>query len=87
VNRDQLALAAAVAALVPATFAASLPTLADLHDSPNTAGMAYGMQAACVQSVVLVAALTAVSGSGAVALVGGVAILSTALLYDRARRA
>ncbi|WP_129286716.1 hypothetical protein [Streptomyces sp. GZWMJZ-114] len=86
-ERDRLALAVAVAALVPSIYGAALPPLAEVRGVPDAAHIATAERAAGLTAAGVVVAAALTSGSGEVLVIAGAMAASYALLYRQARRA
>jgi precorrin isomerase len=85
-ERDRLALAVAVAALVPTIYAAALPSLAEVQAGADAPHIAASERAAGFTAAAVVAGIAAASGSGEVLVIGGAMTAAYCLLYRRARQ-
>lgn len=87
-ERDRLALAVAVAALVPSVYSASLPPLSEVREVPSdVASIAAAEKTAGLTAAAIVTAAAVVSGSGEVLVLAGGLAVAYALLYRQARKA
>lgn len=87
-ERDRLALAVAVAALVPSIYGAALPPLAVVRGEPSDAtNIVASERSAGFTAAAIVAAAAVASGSGEVLVLGGAMAAAYALLYRSARKA
>jgi hypothetical protein len=88
VERDRLALAVAVAALVPSIYGASLPPLATVRGLPSDAAHIHSAEkSAGFTAAGIVIASAIVSGSGEVLIIAGGMAAAYAYLYHNARKA
>jgi hypothetical protein len=86
-ERDRLAMAVAVAALIPSIYGAALPPLSTVRAEPSTAAhIESSEKAAGFTAAAVVAGVAVASGSGEVAVIGGAMVLAYALLYRTARK-
>ncbi|MFG3244847.1 hypothetical protein [Streptomyces sp. NPDC048157] len=85
-ERDKLALAVAVAALIPSIYGAALPPLSTVRTEPNGPHIASSERAAGFTAAVVVGAIAVTSGSGEVLILGGAMAAAYALLYRSARK-
>lgn len=85
-ERDRLALAVAVAALIPSIYGAALPPLATVQSEANAPHMASAEKSAGFTAAAVVAGIAVASGSGEVAMIGGAMVAAYALLYRSARK-
>ncbi|MFI5534715.1 hypothetical protein ACIA8O_39895 [Kitasatospora sp. NPDC051853] len=85
-ENQRLALAVAVAALVPSIYGAALPPLATVRGEMDSAALAHAEATAAWTSAGMVAAVGVVSGSGEVVVLAGAVALTYALLYRKARK-
>lgn len=86
-ERDKLALAVAVAALVPSIYGASLPSLADVRGLPDESHIQHAEKTAGFTAAGIVLASAVISGSGEVLIVAGGLAAVYAYLYRTARKA
>lgn len=87
-ERDRLALAVAVAALVPSIYGASLPPLADVRGIPaDSAHVQSAEKSAGFTAAGIVIAAALVSGSAEVLVIAGGMAAAYACLYHQARKA
>lgn len=86
-NRDQLSLAVATVALVPAVFGASLPPLAEVHRMPDDGANAAAHRQAVLMASAAVLGVSVVADSPTVAVAGFSATAALAYLYAKARQA
>jgi hypothetical protein len=86
VNRDNLALGLAVAAVVPQIYSASLPSVAVVRESADVGGhLAAAERQAAITAGVFVLAVAAVAESAEVAGFGLAAVFAFSLMYSKAR--
>lgn len=86
-ERDRLALAVAVAALVPSIYGAALPSLAEVRgESPDSAHVQHAWKTAGLTAGGIVLAAGVVSGSGEVLIIAGAMAAAYAVLYRQALR-
>lgn len=83
-NRDQLALALATVAVVPAVFSATLPPLAVVHGAPDSDSVRHGQRSAVALAGALSLGVGLAAGSPLVAVAGLTTTAALALLYARA---
>lgn len=86
-ERDRLALAVTVAALIPSIYAAALPSLSEVRAVPANPAIESAERSAGFIAAGIVTAAAAVSGSGEVLVIGGAMVAAYALLYRQARQA
>jgi hypothetical protein len=86
-DTSRLALAVAVAALIPTIYGAALPPLATVRGEMDSEHVAAAETTAMWTAAGMVAAAGVVSGSGEVLVLGGAMAAAYALLYRRARKA
>ncbi|MFD7908353.1 hypothetical protein ACFV4G_39695 [Kitasatospora sp. NPDC059747] len=84
---DRLALAVAVAALVPSVYGAALPPLATVRGEMDNVAMASAETHAMWTAAGIVGAAAIVSGSGEVVVIAGGMAAVYAIMYRRARKA
>jgi hypothetical protein len=87
VERDRLALAVAVAALVPSIYGASLPSLAEVRGIPDASHIQHAEKTAGFTAAGIVLASAVISGSGEVFIIAGGLAAVYAYLYRSARKA
>ena len=86
-ERDKLALAVAVAAMIPSIYGASLPPLAEVRGIPDASHIENAERTAAFTAGGIVLAAAAISGSGEVLVVAGGMAAAYAYLYHQARKA
>jgi len=86
-ERDKLALAVAVAALVPSIYGAALPPLSTVRAEPSGPHYVASEQSAGFTAAAVVAGIAVASGSGEVLIIGGAMAAAYACLYRTARKA
>lgn len=83
---DDLPVALATLALVPAIYGTALPPLAVVRGVEDDHGhVRAGIAQAATLAALMVGAVVAVTGSPTVAVIGGVAVVAYACLYANAR--
>jgi hypothetical protein len=87
VDSNKLALAVAVAALVPSIYSGALPPLATVQGRDDAPHIAQAEKVAMAVSGAIVGTVAVVAGSGEVLVLGGAMAAAYALLYRNARRA
>ncbi|GGZ64948.1 hypothetical protein GCM10010387_67540 [Streptomyces inusitatus] len=85
-ERDKLALAVAVAALIPSIYGAALPPLSTVTADPSAPHVESSERAAGFTAAAVVVGIAVTAGSGEVLVIGGAMTAAYALLYRSARR-
>lgn len=86
-ERDKLALAVAVAALVPSIYGVCLPPLSTVHAESGGPQYVASERAAAFTTAAVVAGIAVTAGSGEILVIGGAMAIAYASLFRNARKA